>query len=304
MTKENWNRGEDFIRHIEEMPREELNQHNEDELRRYEEEHQRFHEAFENEMCYLCNKSLDSFSKKAPCLHWLLKPKGFKKKNLPAVADQYGMRQLETYLRWVANLEKSAKNINDIQSASTGGKLVELTIKYKHLEWSFSCAESDFNGHHKSMHSDFPHYHFQMRVGRMPFINYSDFHLSLSGPDILSISATKANPEVFLGGHMEDAGMAEMFSEDVIDAVLNSPTMKEQEDGGAFSIDTMLCAKDGGTIKGEDVYKIIQKAKENGVSIASLAHEVPNAEVEVSVSPGAGVVEQAPRTGTSRAKKR
>jgi hypothetical protein len=29
----------------------------------------------------------------------------------------------------------------------TGTKLFELTIRYKNLEWSISCSESDYLGH-------------------------------------------------------------------------------------------------------------------------------------------------------------
>ena len=58
--------------------------------------------------------------------------------------------------------------------------------------------------------------------------------------------------------------------------------------------------EDGKTISGDDLYKIIQEAKEKGVTVASLMHKLPNARTQVIVTPGPGVVEQAPRSGRKK----
>jgi hypothetical protein len=84
--------------------------------------------------------------------------------------------QASSFLRWVANEEALARNIIDLRDEGTG-KLVELTIRYRQLEWSFSCGESDYLGHSSaSEDSRRPHYHLQMRVNRGAFIRYNDFH--------------------------------------------------------------------------------------------------------------------------------
>ena len=67
-------------------------------------------------------------------------------------------------------------------------------------------------------------------------------------------------------------------------------------DDAPFSIDSFACAEEGKEIKGEDLYGLIQEAKEKGVTVASLIHKLPNTDTKVIVSPGPGVVEQAPRT--------
>jgi hypoxanthine-guanine phosphoribosyltransferase len=54
-------------------------------------------------------------------------------------------------------------------------------------------------------------------------------------------------------------------------------------------------ADEGKTISGDDLYALLQEAKAKGVTIASLMHKLPNARTQVIVSPGPGVVEQAPR---------
>ena len=56
-----------------------------------------------------------------------------------------------------------------------------------------------------------------------------------------------------------------------------------------------MMAEEGKTISGDALHAIIQEAKEKGVTVASLIHKLPNAQVNVVISPGPGVVEQAPR---------
>jgi hypothetical protein len=87
------------------------------------------------------------------------------------------MGQIQLFLRRVANEEGFAKNINDL-AVEGSGKIVELTIKAKDKEWSFSCGDGDYEGHKReSPNSRRPHYHLQMRVNGLPFIDYNNFHL-------------------------------------------------------------------------------------------------------------------------------
>ena len=58
--------------------------------------------------------------------------------------------------------------------------------------------------------------------------------------------------------------------------------------------------EEGKAIRGEDLYEIIQEAKTKGVTVASLIHKLPNAQTRVIVSPGPGVVEQAPRNSVKK----
>ena len=54
------------------------------------------------------------------------------------------------------------------------------------------------------------------------------------------------------------------------------------------------------TISGNDLYELIQEAKTKNVTIASLMHKLPNAQSKIIVTPGPGVVEQAPRSGRKK----
>ncbi len=260
------------------------------------EEHKEFLAAFQAHECYICGKPLSSFSRKVPCLHWLLKPKGFKKNDFPAVAEKFAFFPMQTYLRWVANTQAFAKNINDLTEEGTGSKLIELTIRYQNLEWSFSCAPSDYEGHQTSQHAKHPHFHFQMRIDRRPFINFSDFHVPCHEGDILSLEAKRRLPEMVKHKFPHGEGMSEVLNDETVEALVTHGVAADDEDDASLKLDTFVMADEGTTIRGEDLYNIIQEAKATGVTIASLMHKLKNVKTQVIVTPGPGVVEQAPRT--------
>jgi hypothetical protein len=288
--------GRDYARFLETLTPEQIAHGNEVDHNNAQAEFNRFVECFNAGVCYLCEKPLTSFSKKTPCPHWLMKPKGFKKNDLSAVAKEYGFYQIQSFLRWVANQDAFAKNINDISDEGTG-KLFEVTIKWKNIEWSFSCAESDYQGHATSQHSKHQHYHFQMRIDRRPFINYSDFHLPFSKMDIINIEAMRARPEKMKQRFSFGEGMNDLLNDETIEHVVNSSVPADHENDGMFKLDSIVMADEGTTIKGDDLYALIQEAKQKGVTVASLMHKLPNARTRVIVTAGPGVVEQAPRGG-------
>lgn len=263
-------------------------------------EHAKFSAAFERGHCYICDHPLLSFSKTRPCLHWFLKPKGFKKNDIPAIAERFSLFQTQTYLRWVANTEAIAKHINDLPEEGTGTKLVELTIRFRNLEWSFSCAETDYQGHQTSQHAKHPHYHLQMRLDQRPFANFSDFHLPLHEGDILSLETKRRLPEIVQHKFPHGEGMADVLNDGTVEALVLHGVSAQSEDEGTLKIDTIAVAEGGATISGDDLYEIIQEAKAKGVTVASLMHKLKNAKTQVFVSPGPGVVEQAPRTGRKK----
>ena len=59
-------------------------------------------------------------------------------------------------------------------------------------------------------------------------------------------------------------------------------------------------AEPGKTIRGEDIYDLIQEAKAEGVTVTSKMRKLKNVSVQTFVSPGPGVVMQAPRSGRKR----
>jgi hypothetical protein len=296
MSEEIRGRGRDFAKWLSSRTDEERAKVHRAQFLHAKAEHEEFVEKYRRGLCYLCNKPLGSFDKGSPCPHWLLKPADFKKSDLPAIAARYGFFQIQSYLRWVANQEDFARNINNLPEEGTG-KLFETTIRYKNIEWGFSCAESDYLGHATTLHAKHPHYHFQMRVDGRPFIDYSDFHLLLSEQEIIEIEAARTRPDKVKRGFSFGEGMNEVLSDEAAEHILNTTVSggPEDEAKAPFKIDTIVMAEEGKTISGDALREIIQEAKEKGVPVASLIHKLPNAQVNIVVSPGPGVVEQAPR---------
>lgn len=292
-------KGKSFGKFLESLPEEVRARVNAESFRSAEAEYKSFVEHFASGDCDLCKKPLASFSKKAPCLHWLLKPKGFKKKDFPAIAQRYGFFQIQSFLRWVANQDGFIRNINDLPEEGSGTKLFEVTIKYKNIEWAFSCANSDYEGHATTQHAKHQHYHFQMRIDRRPFIDYSDFHVPFSEMDIIEIEAKHALPGKVKQCFHFGEGMRDVLNEDTVEHIVNT-TVPGPWDEAPFRFDTIVMAEEGKTISGEDLCEIIKEAKANNVCVASLIHKLPNAQMTIIVSPGPGVVEQAPRAGRKK----
>lgn len=260
-------------------------------------EFRRFKEGFDSGNCYLCGRPLATFSEKNICLHWLLKPKGFKKKHFPSLGLTYGYFRMQSYLRWVANQEGFAKNINDMQEEAAVSRISEVTICYRHLEWSFSCSESDYLGHPSTQHGWHQHFHFQMRVGGKQFINYSDFHVPFAEEDIIKIESIRAFPKSFTHEFPFGWGMEDALREEVLPEIINSATLRTNDDDpDVFSISSIVQAEEGHLISGDDLADLIEEAKTKKVALSSLLHKLPNARTQTIVSPGSDVVGKAPRS--------
>ena len=299
MTNNLKKKGNDFAKFLQNLSKEEIAEGNRKSHEQAQAEYQRFKDAFAKGDCCLCGKSIRTFSKANPCIHWLLKPKGFKNKNVELIAQKYGYFQIQSLLRWYANEEAFARNINDLEGEGTG-KLFEVTIKYKNLEWSFSCSETDYQGHVGAAKGSFPHYHFQMRIDKRPFISFNRNHMPFSDMDVVNIEAMRTSPEKIKQRYTFGEGISETFNDKVIEQVLNSVSPTGNEEESAYIIDSLVMADEGSSISGEDFHKITEEAKEKGVTVASLLHKLPNSSTEVIVGPGPGVVEQTPRTGRKK----
>jgi hypothetical protein len=288
-------KGRDFARFLESLSLDVRAKGNQAQLEQSQAEHTRFKEDFSNGDCYLCHTPLNSFNRDAACLHWLLKPSGFEKSDIDIVMNKYGFFRTQTYLRWVANQEAFARNINDMPEEGTG-KLFETTIRFKNIEWSFSCAQSDYLGHPNSNHA-YPHFHFQMRIDNRPFFDYGDRHIPFKEQEIITIEAMQSSPDVIKARFLFGEGMSEVLTDETVEHIVNETvTDGISEENAPFKIDTLVMADEGKTISGDDLYNIIQEAKAKKVTIASLMHKIPNANVRVMVTPGSGVVEQATRS--------
>lgn len=165
-------------------------------------------------------------------------------------------------------------------------------------EWAFSCSENDYKGHQTdSPDSQRPHYHFQMRVNRAAFIRYNDFHVPFSDTDIIEIEAEKAAPEAVKRAFWGGEGMSALLEQDVLEHVVKHGGAAPDPDKAPVKLDTIIMAEEGSTISGDDLAALIKEAKEKRVTVTSIADKLPNVRIQTIVTPGPGVVEQAPRSG-------
>lgn len=278
---------------------EEIGKINEEAHRQTEVSFQAFKEGFHCGLCYLCGRPLKSFSAEKPCIHWLLRPKGFKKKNFKALFNTFGYFQMEVYARWVANQETPFKNINDLLLEKNEKKIFETTIRYKHIEWSFSCSPSDLEGHNTSSVANFPHFHFQMRIDKRPFIDYSDFHVPFKEEDIWKLAMLHQNELPFQHNFTYGEGMQSILREEILEAIADNSLPAENEEEASFRFDTIVMAKPGETIPGAEIAALIEESKRTGEPLSKLARKL-DANVQTFVSPGDGVPEIAERTKTNR----
>lgn len=268
--------------------------------RKNDEEHQRQAEAFksgyEKGICYLCNKPFKTIGKENPCLHWLLRQCKFKKKDFPQIYAKYGYGNIAAFVRWCANQERMISNINDLEEEKSDRKVLSYTVKWKNIEWTFDCSKNDFSGH-QGTSIDFPHYHFQMRIDGMQFINFNDFHVPFTAHDVFVIKTSLEQGDWFKNDFGAiGAGMQEAISigvEDILEHTLRS----ENEAEATYHFSTIIDASEN-PISGEEIYEIQQEAKRTGKSFAFTAQKRLNgrAKVQTIVSPADSIPDIAART--------
>ncbi len=291
--------GYNFAEWLSNLSEEERTAFNKSSFENTKAEYEKFKASFGSGYCYVCGAPLASFVDSHSCPHWFLLPEGIRKRRLPEVAERYGFFQIQSYLRWVANEEAFARNINDLREEGSG-KLFETTIRFKNFEWSFSCGEQDYRGHPSSRNARHPHYHLQMKVDQRVLIKFNEFHLPFSDRDIINIEAQRALPEVVKNKFTFGEGMSDILNQATLPQVLDGTSATDAQDEAHFKLDTFVKADEGTLISGDDLAAIIEEAKSKGVTVASLLHKLPNVSIQSVVTPGPGVVEQSLRNSRGR----
>ena len=98
-----------FVEWLKQLPEETIRHGNEQERKQAEADYQKFQKYFRKGECSICSKPLKTFSTKAPCLHWLLRPKKFKKKHFSVLYKEFTYFRIAAYVRWVASIEAPVK---------------------------------------------------------------------------------------------------------------------------------------------------------------------------------------------------
>lgn len=257
-----------------------------------------FKKGYQKEKCYLCGKDFKTMSVEEPCLHWLLRLCKFQKKHFKNVYEKYSYHNIAAFLRWCANEEKLLSNINDLESERSGRKILSSTIKWKNIEWTFDCTEKDATGHQRT-YIDYPHYHFQMRIDRRPFINFNEFHVPFSKED-LEILKLIANPNVIQNFGVAGCGMQDAVSVDP-DKIVELASPSENEDNATYHFSTIVEMTEN-PISGEELYEIQMEAKAKGKSFTYMLNKKlgDRAKIQTVISPAEAIPDIAARTEHKR----
>jgi len=294
-----------FKEGIKDLSQEESLAHFEMEKEQYDKDYDSFIEHYEKDECYICSKPLSTISKNNPCLHWLLRRCKFKKKDFPKIYESYDFYNITAYLRWTANAESGSKNINNLKEESSERKIIETTIKWKNVEWTLDCSNNDFNGH-EGTQTNFPHWHFQMRIDGRQFINFNDYHIPFSKDDQLKIVLENDSESGFHhtfgpGGQGMQERM-DLLSNNPDDFIANAMATSDEDDG-AIHMQSIVMAPDGG-ISGDKINEALEMARTTGKTMAHCFREVLNDDDKVSiqtiVSPADSVPEIAKRSERKR----
>ncbi len=253
-------------------------------------------DKLEQGLCCICGKPIRGFNPKNLCLHWLLKPKSIKKSDIANLLSRAGFYRTNIYLRRVANSIDRIQNINDLESEDAS-KIVEETISWKKLRWSFSCSHSDFKGHDNSKVGAKPHFHFAMWQDDLTFIRFNDFHINLKEEDLYFFKfliSEQSGHNIYPYGA---EGMKMLFDwglkEENIDTFLKTHESAENPENAALNKSTLLIADEGHNISGETIYQLTEKAKKEKTSIAYQIKNSPDllskATATTVISAGDGV---------------
>jgi len=265
--------------------------------RRGHEEHTRqvaeFSSAYKQGICYLCGEAFDQMRASEPCTHWLLRRCRFRKKDFSKIYTRYDYHNIAAFLRWCANEEAYARNINDLAEERAERKVISYTIKWKNIEWTFDCAENDLKGHGVG-HSLFPHYHFQMRIDGRQFINFNEFHIPFSDRDKFNISL-RHEPYIRQDFGSAGSGMQDAMDVD-LEKILEHTLPTDDENDGLYHISTI--AEFDPPISGEELHEIFEEAKltRRTISVVMRERAQDRAKMTTIVSPIENIPDIAHRT--------
>ena len=277
-------------------PIEELQKKAEEHNKKAQKDFEEMKNALDKSFCFFCNQKIDYFDNNKPCFHWLLwEAKGLKKKNFPALFEKEGFNQSSTYLRWIANCEKSFVNINDLVEEGKSSNIIDLTIRYKNLEWSFICSKSDRIGHKEKHDGKQPHYHFQMKKNGNVIINYNGFHLPFTDYDEFCFAVSAGKFDRLRASDGRAAGVQTILDTVEPEKLIDTMSYTNNIEEALFNTDILIEAEEGHTISGDDIADLIQERNRTGISMAKLVDKLKNVKVAKIISPGPGVPEKSKR---------
>lgn len=276
----------------------EIKKINEEITAEQEREWSEFEQSYDRGECYLCGKSFNSFEVNDPCLHWLIRPDGLSKTLFRKTLLKYPWFKIDAFIRWMANKEAPFRQINDLPSENSYNTPVLLyTVKFKNIEWTVKCTTKDRQGHKgkKGKVASEPHYHLQVMINNQLFWTFGD-HIPFHQEDFMALAAYKDEIPGVGFSHGRGIGMKEFNQRFIPDELLNVLIPAEREENATHRIQTLILAKPGKTLSGDQLAEVLRKSKEQNKPVAKLLGELDNVgTIQTFISEGPGVVEQKDR---------
>lgn len=260
--------------------------------------------SLEEGKCSFCSRDITYFDEKEPCFHWLLwEAKSLRKIHFLPLFTEKGFHQTVTYLRWVANSEKPFANINDLVEEGKSTNIIDITIRYKNMEWSFICSEGDKQGHQGSYEGKNPHYHFQMKKDGYVVINYNGFHLPFINYDDFCFAVAQGKFDKLRASEGRAAGIQAVLDTVKPKQLIDNMIYTDSENDAPLKTDILIEAEDGHAISSDEISDLIKERRRTGVPLVKLVEKLKNVKLTRIVSPGPGVPEKSQRT-PNRGKKK
>lgn len=289
----------DIKKFIESLPQEEVDR----KTRLQAEENKRIHKEFVDGLnigkCFLCGSPMDSLDDSKPCFHWFTYPSRIKKKHFEKYLENpIGFFQIDSYFRWLANMERPIGNINDLKDETSATSYLETTYRYKNIEWAFSIGHTDKEGHLNSQVGSTPHYHIQMIVDNRIFLKFNDFHIPFSDSDLFNISMLDQMGDKAKLGHSFGQGLGILEDKESLEIIDDCMTVTDDIEKAIFNRETLIIAPEGQPISGELISQAIEESKTTKQPIGKVMQRLlSDAKIISIISPADGATKMTKRSG-------
>lgn len=275
---------------LEKLSPEEIESKNLEHIDENEKIYYEFKDAYSKSCCSLCGNKIEKFIPDEPCFHWFIIPNGIRKKYFKDyLSNPIGYFKLESYFRWMANMETPIRNINDLTDEKSN-KLKEITIRWKNIEWSLNYGITDLQGHFNSKNADFPHFHLQILVDKNPFVRFNDYHIPFSEADLFNFQMLEEAGDLIDFSQGRGEGISAITDEKYLKEIEKVMTIAKDENTATFNTNSMFQMPEGKTISGDKLKEIFLESEKTGIPKRQLIKKYfPEVKIVTEINAGKGV---------------
>lgn len=295
-------RNKDFKQIIKSIPQEEIEKEIHTEAQELQQIYRNFIDGLKIGKCFLCGSDMNSFDERKPCFHWFTYPIGIKKKYFNKyLLKPIGFFRLDCYFRWLANSEKYFVNVNDLKEETSAGSFIEMTYRYKNIEWTITIGHTDKDGHKNSQDGAMPHYHLQMKIDNNIFIKFNDFHIPFSDDDLFRLELCRQTGDCIELGYPHGYGVGILENKKALNAIDENLVITNDVKRAVFRGDTFIRAPKGTSIPLEIIQQAMEESARTKKPIGHVMKRLlPDINIIKIISPSDEVPEKAKRNGKKK----